>query len=133
MRPNEIVLGFWNEVWNAHAPDAVDRFVTDDVVIEAGGQEIAGKDKVKDWVKEFIDQINDLQVDVVETFSNEDGSRVTSRWILTGTNNGLFGTEPNSKPIFLTGTAVWTVNDGKLQHGWIEQASLELYRSLLAK
>jgi hypothetical protein len=52
----------------------------------------------------------------------------------TGTNNGILGTEPNSKPIAMTGTAVWSVDeDGKLQRGWIEQASFELYHWLLAK
>ena len=33
----------------------------------------------------------------------------------------------------LTGTAVWTVEDEKLQRGWVEQASFELYHYLLAK
>ena len=133
MRSTEIVTAFWDEVWNAHEPDAVDRFVADDVVIEAGGQEIAGKDNVKNWVKEFLDHVNDLHVDTIETFQNEDGTRVTSRWVLTGTNNGVLGTEPNGKPVALTGTAVWTVDDGKLHSGWVEQASFELYHYLLAK
>ena len=108
MRSTEIVTAFWDEVWNAHEPDAVDRFVADDVVIEAGGQEIAGKDNVRNWVKEFLDHVNDLHVDTIETFQNDDGTRVTSRWVLTGTNNGILGTEPNSKPIAMTGTAVWS-------------------------
>lgn len=43
------------------------RFVADDVVIEAGGQEISGKDDVKNWVREFLDHVNDLHVDTVET------------------------------------------------------------------
>jgi hypothetical protein len=42
MRSTEIVGAYWDEVWNAHDPDAVDRYVADDVVIEAGGQEISG-------------------------------------------------------------------------------------------
>src|SRR4029077_4082987 len=134
MRSTEIVTAFWDEVWNAHEPDAVDRFVADDVVIEAGGQEIAGKDNIRNWVKEFLDHVNDLHVDTIETFQNDDGTRVTSRWVLTGTNNGILGTEPNSKPIAMTGTAVWTVDEnGKLQRGWVEQASVELYHWLLAK
>jgi steroid delta-isomerase-like uncharacterized protein len=99
MRSTEIVNAFWDEVWNANAPDAVDRFVADDVVIEAGGQEIAGKDSVKNWVKEFLDHVDDLHVDTIETFQNDDGTRVTSRWMLTGTNDGIFGTEPNGRPI----------------------------------
>ena len=132
MRSTEIVTAFWDDVWNAHEPDAVDRFVADDVVIEAGGQEISGKDNIKNWVKEFLDHVNDLHVDTIETFQTEDGTRVTSRWVLTGTNNGILGTEPNGKPIGMTGTAVWTVDDGKLQRGWVEQASFELYHYLLA-
>ena len=134
MRSTEIVTAFWDEVWNAHEPDAVDRFVADDVVIEAGGQEIAGKDNIRNWVKEFLDHVSDLHVDTIETFQNDDGTRVTSRWVLTGTNNGILGTEPNSKPIAMTGVAVWTVDDdGKLQRGWVEQASFELYHWLLVK
>ena len=133
MRSTEIVNAFWDDVWNAHAPDAVDRFVADDVVIEAGGQEIAGKDNVKNWVKQFIDHVNDLHVDTIETFGTDDGNRVTSRWVLTGTNKGILGTEPNGKPVAMTGTAIWTVDDEKLQRGWIEQASFELYHSLLEK
>jgi steroid delta-isomerase-like uncharacterized protein len=131
MRSTEIVTAFWDEVWNAHEPDAVDRFVADDVVIEAGGQEVSGKDNVKNWVKGFLDHVNELHVEAIETFQNDDGTRVTSRWVLTGTNNGILGTEPNGKPVWMTGTAVWTVGDGRLQRGWVKQASFELYHSLL--
>jgi hypothetical protein len=88
---------------------------------------------MRSTVKEFLDHVNDLHVDAIETFQNEDGTRVTSRWVLTGTNNGILGTEANGKPIWMTGTAVWTVGDGRLQRGWVEQASFELYHSLLAK
>jgi len=133
MRSTTIVNTFWDEFWNAHAPDAVDKFVDAAVVIEAGGQEITGKENIKNWVKQFLDHVDDLHVDTIETFQDEDGTRVTSRWVLTGSNNGILGTEPNGKPIALTGTAVWTIEDGKLQRGWIEQASFELYHYLLAK
>ena len=131
MRSTEIVTAFWDDVWNAHQPDAVDGLVADDIVVEAGGQEISGKDAVKDWVETFIDRVNDLHVDTIETFQSDDGTRVTSRWVLTGKNNGVLGTEADGKPVAMTGTAIWTVDDGKLQRGWVEQASFELYRSLL--
>jgi steroid delta-isomerase-like uncharacterized protein len=133
MRSTEIVTAFWEDVWNGHEPDAVDRFVADDVVIEAGGQKIAGQDNIKNWIKQFLDHVDDLHVDTIETFQNDDGTRVTSRWVLTGNNNGFLGTEPNGKPIAMTGTAIWTVDEGKLRHGWVEQASFELYHWLLAK
>src|SRR3954468_1093092 len=104
MRSTEIVTAFWEDVWNAHDPDAVDRLVADDIVVEAGGQEISGRDNVKNWGREFLDHVNELHGDALETLQNEDGPRVTSRWVLTGTNNGILATEPNGKPIALTGT-----------------------------
>jgi len=56
---------------------------------------------------------------------------VTSRWILTGKNNGLFGTEPDQRDIAMTGTAVWAVReDGKLLTNWVERASWELSQRL---
>ncbi|KRE32158.1 SnoaL-like polyketide cyclase [Mycobacterium sp. Soil538] len=133
MRSTELANAFWDDVWNAHAPDAVDQLMADDVVVEAGGRQIVGRDGVKSWVKQFLDHVDDLHVDTIETFGDESGTRVTSRWLLTGTNNGILGTEPDHKPVAMTGTAVWTVDNGKLQHGWIEQASFELYHSLLER
>jgi steroid delta-isomerase-like uncharacterized protein len=131
MRSTEVVNAFWDDVWNAHAPDALDGLVTDDIVVEAGGRTLSGKDDVKDWVRQFVEHVDDLHVDTIEAFASDDGTRVTSRWVLTGSNNGVLGTQPNGKPVAMTGTAVWTVADGKLRHGWVEQASFELYRSLL--
>ena len=69
-------------------------------------------------MKEFLDHVNDLRVDTIESFQNEDATRVTSRWVLTGTNNGILGTEPDGKPIAMTGTAVWTVDDGSCSATW---------------
>lgn len=133
MKSIEPVLKYWDEVWNAHDPDAVDRFVADDVVIVSGGNEISGREDLKNWVRLILDKVNDLHVDAIETFQNDDGSRVTSRWVLTGANNGILGTEPDQQPIGMTGVAVWAVDeDGKLRNGWVEQASFEQYRRLLA-
>jgi hypothetical protein len=69
-------------------------------------------------VKEFLDHVNDLPVDTIESFQNEDATRVTSRWVLTGTNNDILGTEPDGKTIGMTGTAVWTVDDGNCSATW---------------
>lgn len=38
--------GVLGDVWNAHDANAVDRFTADDIVVEAGGHKIAGKDNV---------------------------------------------------------------------------------------
>jgi ketosteroid isomerase-like protein len=127
----DIVHAFWDEVWNAHDPEAIDKFVVDDFVIVSGGEEIAGQDDFKTWINGFLAKVNDLHLEVVESFQNEDGSRVTSRWLLTGQNNGILGTAPDQQNIAMTGTAVWAVReDGKLLCNWVERASFELYRRL---
>ncbi|MCU1701751.1 MAG: snoaL-like polyketide cyclase family protein [Mycobacterium sp.] len=127
----DIVHAFWDAVWNAHDPEAVDRFVVDDFLIVSGGEEISGRDNFKAWIAGFLAKVDDLHLDVAESFQNEDGSRVTSRWVLTGRNNGILGTAPDQQNIAMTGTAVWAVReDGKLLCNWVERASFELYRRL---
>jgi hypothetical protein len=62
---------------------------------------------------------------------NSDGSRVASRWLLTGKNNGFLGTQPDQQDIAMTGTAVWAVReDGRLLTNWVERASWEVYQRL---
>ena len=118
---------------NAHDLDAVDKFVADDVVLATGRQEGTGKDNLKNWIKGFFDKVNDLEVDAGETFQNQDGTRVTSRWVLMGTNNGLFGTRLNGEEIALSGIAVFAVgDDGNVERLSVEQDSFEQYRRLSA-
>ena len=133
MKSAETVTRSWDEVWNAHDLDAVDKFFADDVVLATGRQECTGKENLKNWIKGFFDKVNDLEIDDVETFQNQDGTRVTSRWVLMGTNNGLFGTQPNGEEIALSGIAVFAVDDeGKFKRVSVEQDSFEQYRRMLA-
>ncbi|KUI34617.1 ester cyclase [Mycobacterium sp. GA-2829] len=126
-----IVHAFWDEVWNAHDPDAVDRFVAEDFVIVSGGETITGREAFKAWVAGFLAAVGDLRLEVSETFQNADGSRVASRWVLTGKNNGVLGTTPDQREIAMTGTAVWAVrDDGALTTNWVERSSWELFRRL---
>jgi hypothetical protein len=127
----KIVEEFWKRVWKARNPAAIDDFVVDDFVITTGGVDIVSKAKFKEWASAFMAKINDLQFEVIETFQNEDGRRVASRWRITGKNNGMLGTPPDQQPISFTGTAVWAVReDGKLCHNWVERSTFELFQQL---
>jgi steroid delta-isomerase-like uncharacterized protein len=128
-----IVEAFWDQVWNAHDATAVDRFVVEDFVIVTGGVRISGRENFKKWIQDFLDAVTDLHLEVTESFQNEDGSRVASRWLLTGKNNGILGTAADQRDIAMTGTAVWAVrDDGRLLTNWVERASSELSRRLTA-
>jgi len=131
--PNSVdtVHAFWDEVWNAYDPAAVDRFVVDDFVIVTGGETVTGRENFKRWIAGFLERIDDLHLEVIESFQNADGSRVASRWLLTGKNNGFAGTEPDQQEIKMTGTAVWAVRqDGKLLSNHVERAALEQLQRL---
>src|SRR4051812_45768816 len=102
----KIVEDFWAAVWQARDIDAIDRFVVDEFVMTSGGADVVSKESFKTWVKQFLGKITDFDFDVVETFQNQDGSRVASRWRVTGKNNGILGTVADQRPIAFTGTAV---------------------------
>jgi limonene-1,2-epoxide hydrolase len=126
-----IVEAFWTAVWKARNPEAIDNFVVDDFVLTTGGIDIVTRDKFKIWMRQFLEKINDFEFEISETFQNADGSRVASRWRVTGKNNGLLGTIADQTPITFTGTAIWAVReDGKLLHNWVERSFWELSQQL---
>jgi hypothetical protein len=133
MNSVDIVNNFWSEVWQPpYNVDAIDRLVVDDFVLTTGGQDIGPRAEYKNWVIDFLSKITGVQLDPIESFQNEDGSRVASRWVLTGWNNGILETPPKQEPIRLTGTAVWAVGqDGILVHNWVERSAWELYQGLV--
>jgi hypothetical protein len=53
MRSTDTVTAFWEDVWNAHDPDAVDRFVDDDIVVEIGGREVSGENGFQELDQEL--------------------------------------------------------------------------------
>ncbi len=129
MNSVNIVEEFWERVWKARNPAAIDDFVIEDFVITTGSVDVVSRTKFKEWAAAFMAKINDLQFEVIETFQNEDGSRVASRWRIAGKNNGILGTRADQQPISFTGTAVWAVReDGKLCHNWVERSAFELFQ-----
>jgi steroid delta-isomerase-like uncharacterized protein len=131
MNSVKIVEEFWDAVWKARDPEAIYKFIVDDFVITTGGVDIVGKENFSAWVRQFLEKITDFHFEVIETFQNADGSRVASRWRVTGKNNGFLGLQPDQKPISFTGTAVWAVReDGKLLHNWVERSSWEVFQQL---
>ncbi len=80
MNAVQIVEPFWADVWVARNPDAVDRHVVDDSVITSAGEEIQSRDSFKRWICEFQAKVADLELEIIESFQNAEGSRVASRW-----------------------------------------------------
>lgn len=127
----DLVNRFWATVWNPpYDLIAVNEWVATDFIITSAGQDIASRAAFKTWIAKFQSKIDDLRLTPLETFANADGSRVTSRWRITGKNKGVLGTTPDGQPIALTGIAIWAIADGRLVHNWVERSAFELYIQL---
>ena len=57
----------------------------------SGGETIVGREQFKRWIEGFLAKVDDLHLEVVESFQNADGSRVLTL-LFTGRNNGILGT-----------------------------------------
>lgn len=122
---------FLTRVWGpAHDLDAIDDLMTDDYRIWSGGTLVSGRPAFKEWVRHFQTLYGDAHTEILETFANQAGDRVVSRWFNTGINNGMFGLAPDGRPVSFTGLAVWRVYDGRLAECWVERAAFESYQSL---
>jgi hypothetical protein len=80
MNSVKIVEAFCDKVWKARRPEAIAQFVTDDVVLTSGRAEVRGKDNLISWARTFLAKINDFECEVIESFQNQDESRVASLW-----------------------------------------------------
>ena len=132
--PEAIITEFFNRVWTPpNDLNAIDEMMTEDYTIISGGKEIKGRKAFKAWVKEFQTLLLEARTVNQEAFSNATGSRVVSRWVCSGKNNGLFGLPADGRFISFTGIAIWTIRDGKLAECWVERSAFELYKEMLAE
>jgi hypothetical protein len=128
----DIVQRFWNEVWRSpQNPQAIGALVHQDFVITSGGHDIRSRDAFKQWVIGFQSQVRDLEFEVLDIFQSEDGTRVATRWQLTGRNNGFLATEADGTPFTMVGNAIIAVGeDGLLRHNWVDRNAYEVHGHL---
>ncbi|WP_074407957.1 MULTISPECIES: ester cyclase [Aquimarina] len=125
-----LVNYFFENVWQApHRLNIIDELMTEDYKITSGGKVIKGRNSFKTWVQGFHNVLLDAKTVSVDAFSNKEGTKVVSRWICTGKNNGVFGLESDKKPISFTGIAIWNIKDNHFTECWVERSALETYRN----
>lgn len=130
-KPEELIVEFFSRVWGpSHDLKAIDEMMTEDYVIITGGKEIKGRENFKNRVKQFQQLLLNARTISQEAFANAEGTRVVSRWICTGDNNGIFDLPADGKEVSFTGIAIWEIKNGKLATCWVERSALELYKTL---
>jgi hypothetical protein len=129
-----LVTRFWREVWNPpYRMETIDELLIADFTITTDGKDIKGRDAFKKWVQGFQSKVNDLKVVPQEILVTRDGTRVITRMVATGRNNGMFGTQPDNAPVEFIAISIMEVKDGKLVHNWVERSAFELHQRLTAK
>lgn len=130
-KPEDLVIAFFSNVWGGnHDLNKIDEMMTEDYVITTGGVEIKGRENFKNWVKKFHELLPGATTISQEAFANAEGTRVVSRWVCSGYNNGIFGLPADGKMVSFTGIAIWKVAEGKLAECWVERSAWELYQTL---
>ncbi|RYD17699.1 MAG: hypothetical protein EOP88_25210 [Verrucomicrobiaceae bacterium] len=123
----QLVAELWKNVYNLPQDlDTIDRVCAEDVILTSSGTDVVGRAAFKKWAATFSSRIKDIRLVNNEMFTSADGTRVVSRWTVTGTNAGMFGTPADGKPVKFTGIAIWEIRDGKLAHNWVERSAWEL-------
>ena len=127
----ELLSELWAKVYNPPQDlDAIDRLCTEDFILSNPDGDVVGRAAFKEWARSFSSKIRDMRLTSLDMFSSADGSRVVSRWTVTGFNRGVLGSEPDDRPIQFSGIAVWEVREGKLAHNWVERSAYELSKKL---
>ena len=124
---NEFLTRVWGET---HDLDAIDELMTEDYRIWTGGKPVSGRAAFKQWVQKFQTIYQQAFCRIDETFANEKGDRVVSRWFDTGINNGMFNLPPDGRTVEFSGIAIWRIENGRLAECWVERAALEAFQQL---
>ena len=129
-----VVTRFWMEVWNPpYRMETIDELMVADFTITTDGKDIKGRDAFKKWLQGFQTKVADLKVVPQEILATRDGTRVITRMVATGRNNGMFGTPPDNAPVEFVAISIMEVKDGKIVHNWVERSAFELHQRLTTK
>lgn len=111
------LIGFIDDVWNAHRPERFPEHVSPQVRFHAP------RGNPKDYAgylamaKDFLAAFPDLHFAVERAFARD--AFAGARLVITGTNDGPFrGRPPTGKKVRVTGHPLCRVEDGKIVEFW---------------
>ncbi len=96
--------------WNAHDPDKIVTFYTNDVVYEdvTFGIKANGHAELRKMAADFFASVPDLKLDIVKSTESDKGGSV--EWVFSGTDTGLYKT---GKKFSVRGVSVYELRGGK--------------------
>jgi steroid delta-isomerase-like uncharacterized protein len=95
----DTVLRFWQEVFNGRKLELIDNLFTDDYIYHgAAGQDVRGREGLKQFLTIYFNAFPDLHAEVEDVFG--EGDKILSRAMCRGTHQGnLMGMPPTGKQV----------------------------------
>ena len=118
---------FYHELWNRWNLAVADEIVSEDVRFR--GSTLEGRESFKGYVETVRAAFPDWHNRIDEMISCED--RVVTRMTWSGTHRGrLQGVEPTGERVEYVGVAIFRLEGGKIEEGWVVGDTQELWRAL---
>jgi steroid delta-isomerase-like uncharacterized protein len=114
----ELIRRFWEQVFNGRRLELIDSMFTDDYVYHgAAGQEVVGREGLKQFLNMFFNAFPDMRVVVEDVFG--EGDRVASRAMCRGTHKGeLMGIPPTGKQVAVRVICTNRFSGSKVAEDW---------------
>lgn len=119
------------EAWSAHDPNRLAKIVDEKFVAESDTlpANIDGPQELAQFMSVYVTAFPDLHFEIQQQLA--DGDFVVTRWVATGTHQGvLMGIPPTGRQAVTHGCTVSQFRGGKGVHDWIYWDSGNLLRQL---
>jgi steroid delta-isomerase-like uncharacterized protein len=119
------------EAWSAHDPNRLTKIVDEKFVAESDTlpANIDGPQGLAQFMSVYVTAFPDLHFEIQQQLA--DGDFVVTRWVATGTHQGvLMGIPPTGRRAVTQGCTVSQFRGGKDVHDWIYWDSGNLLRQL---
>jgi len=117
--PTAFVHQWFDEVWNAHNPEAADNLMAPDAAMHGlgDGAGVNGLAAFKEFASRLLGAFPDIHVRIDQTI--EEGDLIAARWTATMTHTGdQLGIAPTGQRVGVTGMSMARVRDGIMVEGW---------------
>ncbi|HEY98384.1 MAG TPA: ester cyclase [Dehalococcoidia bacterium] len=109
---------FWEEVFNKRKLELIDGLFTEDYIYHgAAGQDIHGREGLKQFLAMYFNAFPDLYAEVEDVFG--EGDKIASRAMCRGTHKGdLMGMPPTGKQIAIRVICTNRFSGSKIAEDW---------------
>jgi predicted ester cyclase len=112
---------WFNEVWNQANENAIDKFLTTDVMAH-GLTDERGPEGFKTFYRNFTSQFSEINIEVEDVIVQ--GDMEVSRCNVRATETA------SGKPVQFTGTCMAHIKDGKIAEAWNHYDFMTMYQQL---